>query len=256
MSISATTRFANREVLEAVIVDYATKKPFENFDYANVATHEVTGEAVYAYGGKQHPKRVTFYGEKGGTLSFETQIQTMKLYQLAFGAEKKTSTEFIKREVLAATSADSNITFTTTAAPVTGTINIYPITDDCGTEVSTSFTVSGSTITVASDDKSKYTAGTSYIVYYMTAISDKPILSLNTNSFPKEVSIYGTTFEKTEESAILDYKMKVYKAAPQPNFTTSFSNNGDPATITITFDLLADSDGNMVDYILEEEAAS
>ena len=36
----------------------------------------------------------------------------------------------------------------------------------------------------------------------------------------------------------------------------SFSNNGDPGTITITCDLLADADNNILDLILIEEDAS
>ena len=46
---------ANREVCDLIFVDYATKKPFLNLDFANVTTTELTGESVFAYGGKGHP---------------------------------------------------------------------------------------------------------------------------------------------------------------------------------------------------------
>ena len=73
---------ANREVCDLIFVDYATKKPFLNLDFANVTTTELTGESVFAYGGKGHPKCVQFAGEKGGTLTIETQIQTQRFYVL------------------------------------------------------------------------------------------------------------------------------------------------------------------------------
>jgi len=75
----ANTNIANREVCDLIFVDYASKKPFLNLDFANVSTTELTGESVFAYGGKGHPKRVQFAGEKGGTLTIETQIQSVKL---------------------------------------------------------------------------------------------------------------------------------------------------------------------------------
>ena len=65
----ANKNMANREVCDLIFVDYSTKKPFLNLDFANVTTTELTGENTYAYGGKGHPKRVSFSGEKGGTLT-------------------------------------------------------------------------------------------------------------------------------------------------------------------------------------------
>ena len=74
------TTFANREVCDLIFVEYKSKKPFLNLDFANTTTTEMSGEAVYAYGGKGHPKRVTFHGDRGGTIAFETQMKTAKLY--------------------------------------------------------------------------------------------------------------------------------------------------------------------------------
>ena len=69
-------QMANREVCDMVFQDYQTKKPFLYVDYANTSSQELTGETVYAYGGKGHPRKVAFTGDKAGTLTIETQIQT------------------------------------------------------------------------------------------------------------------------------------------------------------------------------------
>ena len=95
--------FANREVCDLIFEDYSTKKPFLNMDYANVSTTEVTGETVFAYGGKGHPRRVSFSGERGGTLTIETQIQSFKLYQLLTGGSTSATAKFMAREELTVT---------------------------------------------------------------------------------------------------------------------------------------------------------
>ena len=38
----------NREVCDLIFVDYSTRKPFLNLDFANVTTAELTGESVFA----------------------------------------------------------------------------------------------------------------------------------------------------------------------------------------------------------------
>ena len=40
----ANTNIANREVCDLIFVDYASKKPFLNLDFANVSTTELTGK--------------------------------------------------------------------------------------------------------------------------------------------------------------------------------------------------------------------
>ena len=40
-----------------------------------------------------------------------------------------------------------------------------------------------------------------------------------------------------------------YKATVQRNFELSFSSEGDPATVKMTFDIMEDKDGNWVDFI-------
>ena len=56
--------FANRDVCNLIMVDFATNKPILNFPYANTTTTSVTGESVFAYGGQGHPRRVTFYAKR------------------------------------------------------------------------------------------------------------------------------------------------------------------------------------------------
>lgn len=237
--------FANREVCDLIFEDYATKKPFLNMDYANVSTTEITGETVFAYGGKGHPKRVSFSGERGGTLTIETQIQSFKLYQLLTGGDMSRTAKFMAREEL--TVADDN-TVTLTSVPSEGAaVNVFAADDDCGQAMTAA--VANKTVTVADA-----AAGDRVIVYYVKDITDKvQKISIKGSSFPKAFTVYGDTVMKTESDELLPYKFIAYKAAPQSNMSISMSNNGDPATITITCDLLVNENDDMLDLILEEE---
>lgn len=236
--------FTNREVCDLIFEDYATKKPFLNMDYANVSTTEVTGETVFAYGGKGHPKKVAFSGEKGGTLTIETQMQSFRLYQLLTGGDLSKTAKFMAREVL--TVADGKVTLSET--PSDGAVvNVFAENDDCGEALSSTVAGKEVTITGAADDSQ-------VIVYYMKDITDKvQKISIKGSSFPKTFTVYGDTIMKTESDEVLPYKFIAYKVMPQSNMSISMSNSGDPATITITCDLLVNEDNDMLDLILEEE---
>ena len=237
--------FANREVCNLTVCDFATQRPIHNLDYANATTQEVTGEQVYAYGGQGHPKRVTFYGEKGGTLTIETQLMTSELFAMTTGAESSTSAKFIKRMELTAASGSMTIDSGVQLA-ANAPITVYAADDDMGTPVDA--TVEGQTITLTDGEDGDY------IVYAIESITTGVRnLSIKSTTFPKAVTIYGETLMRGEDGVDYPYKMIVYKASPQQTFSFGFSNNGDPVSLTLTFDLLADKDDNMLDMILIED---
>lgn len=241
----SNSNMANREVCDLIFVDYSTRKPFLNLDFANVSTTELTGESVFAYGGKGHPKKVQFAGEKGGTMTIETQIQTVKLWQLITGGEMSTSAKYVTR-IETTVGADGSITLSET--PVAGSVVVYQADDDCGTELKC--TVSGTAVTLTD----ALAEDTAVIVYYMKEVTEGVTrINIKSTSFPKNFIVYGDTVMKTENDEILPYKLTAYKVAPQSNLSLSFSNSGDPGTITITCDLMADDDDNILDLILIEE---
>ena len=237
----ANPNMANREVCDLIFYDFKTKKPFLNLDFANVTTTELTGESVFAFGGKGHSKRIAFSGERGGTIAIETQIQTVKLWELITGGEVTKSAKFVAREEL--TIADGKVTLG--ATPVEGTIVAYAEDDDCGTELE--ITATGTEVTVTG-------ATGNVIVYYMKELTEGVTrISIKSTSFPKNFTVYGDTVVKTEDDEVLPYKLVAYKCAPQSNLTLSYPNTGDPGTVNITCDLLATKDEELLDLILIEE---
>ena len=97
--------------------------------------------------------------------------------------------------------------------------------------------------------------GDQVVVYYTKEAKEKAqVINIKSTSFPKAFTVYGDTYMKTEEDDILPYRLVAYKCVPQSNMTLSFANSGDPGTVTITCDLMADKDNNILDLILEEES--
>lgn len=238
--MSNQNTFANREVCNLLFSDYATGKQVHYMDYANTTTNSLTGESVFAYGGWGHPKRVGFNGDRGGTISFETQISTMELYALVTGGTLSNAAKYVKREEVKGGSG----TLTISEQADDGSVQVYAADDEFGTEIAA--TVSGTTVTAEG-----VTSDKDYVVYY-TVSKDSGVKSfkLKSTSFPKEVRIQGETTMRGEDGVDHTFLMICYKALPQPNFDLSFANNGDPGSYTITFDLEADGNKDLIEYIL------
>lgn len=242
--MNQNSTMANREVCDLIWLDYLTKKPFMNMDFANVTTTELTGETVYAYGGKGHPKRIAFDGERGGTMTVETQIQSFSLWEMLTGGLKKnTSKYYVRKEVDVA----DGTTITLTDTPIKDTVVVFKADDDCGQALEA--TCEDKTVTITES----ITPATSAIVYYMKEVTNVQSITVKVTSFPKDFIVYGDTIMKTEDGEILPYRMIAYKAHPQSTMSLAFSNNGDPGTVTITCDLMADKDDNILELILEDE---
>lgn len=240
-------QMANREVADMIFQDYKTKKPFLYVDYANTSSQELTGETVYAYGGKGHPKKVSFSGDKGGTLTIETQIQTPKLWEMMSGGTGSTTANVMKK-VNATIGSTNTITLDTEDTLTKGQVWVYDATDtNLETELEVA-SVSAQTITLTSG-----TENDPVIVFYTTQKTDVYNINIKATSFPRAFTVYGDTYMKTTDDDILPYLFKAYKAVPQPTMSLAFSNNGDPATVTITCDLLVDDDGNLLDLTLLPE---
>lgn len=240
----AGIQLANREVCDLTFCDYKTQKVLHVMDYANVTTQEITGEEVYAYAGQGHAKKVTFYGEKGGSFQIESQLMTADLFSIMTGAAIETTAKFIKR--LELTAAEDALTIPTGTSLIESTVEVFAADDDMGTPIDV--TVSGQTITLPSSSTGDF------IVYGIENIdTGVKKLSIKSTTFPKAVTIYGSTVMKGTDDVLYPYKIVAYKATPQQNFSLGLSSSGDPTTITMTFDLLADADNNILDMILMDE---
>ena len=135
-----------------------------------------------------------------------------------------------------------------------GTISnvfVYAKDDFGGTEIKGAYETDKFTATNTQDIKENESYEVGYIVTKTSGVNK---LSFNNAKLPKAYYVCMNTVEKDENDVLTPYKIIAYKAQPQRNFELSQSSEGDPAQLTITFDLLEDKDKNFVEMVeIEDE---
>lgn len=236
--------FANREVADLMLVDYSTKKLFLNVDWANVTSTSFEAERVFATGGQGAPNRVQFDGSRTGTLTIEAQVYPVKVFQMLSGNDLGTTANFLKREKIKATEANK---LTLSVEAGTDAVQVFKADDDMGTEITC--TVAAKEVTATSGIE----ADNEYIVYYYAKVANAQVVHVDSKHFPKAYRVEGSIPYKTEDDNIVEAHPIWYKAAPQGGFELSWQNTGDPVSLTMTFDVLADADSNVFDMIFPNE---
>lgn len=233
---------ANREVMNLVLLDYSSKVPFLNIDFANVSTTNFTANRVYAKGGWGAPNRVGFDSERTGTLQIDTQIMPVKLFALLSGKEIGNMATVLKREEL--TAAEGGITLT--EEPKEGSVQVFAAGDDCGTPISDA-SVEAKKVTATG-----ITDGQNYIAYYFTEkATGVQSVRFDASTFPRAFEIHGEMPFKTENDEDVMCNLTYFKAQPQATFNLAFQNTGDPITVSIIFDCYANKDGDIYDMTFE-----
>jgi hypothetical protein len=234
--------FANREVADLMLKDYSTKKMFLNVDWANVTSTSFEGDRVFATGGQGAPNRVQFDGSRTGTLTIEAQVYPVKVFQMLSGNDLGTKVNFLKREKV---TAANTAKLTLSEAAAGDYVQVFKADDDLGTELKA--TVSEKEVTVTVD------SGVEYVVYYYKKAANAQVVHLDSRHFPKAYRVEGSIPYKTENDDIIEAHPIWYKAAPQAGFELSWQNTGDPVSLTMTFDVLADENGDMFSLIFPNE---
>ena len=136
----------------------------------------------------------------------------------------------------------------------TGYVFVYPVGSfgEEGAAISGTFAEGVFTATTASD----ITVNTEYEVGYIAeATAGVKKISFANSKVPKDYYITMKTLDKDEDGTLTPFLIVAYKATVQRTWELSFTSEGDPASVTLTFDLLEDKDGNILDMIeLTDEA--
>lgn len=238
---------ANRQVCDVDIRILKTMKPFLKFDTANTTTAGLSGDSVYAMA--KGSRKIAFANPLEGTMTIEAQVYPFKLFALLSDGVIETTAAYAETKTITA-STGGTITLTpgTGNAPKAGTLFVYPA-DSFGDEdklIEGTWAENVFTATTEGDIVSgtKYTVG--YIVTKTTGVKR---ISFNNKKLPKDYYITQKTVDKDEEGLLTPFVMTAYKATIQRNFELSFSSEGDPASVSLNFDLMEDKDGNIFDMI-------
>lgn len=233
---------ANRQVCDVDIRTLSDGKPWLFLDTANTTTQGLSSDSVYAMA--KGNRAIAWSEPLQGTMTIEAQVLPFKIFSLMSDGVIRSDAEYAKHETIVATTA-GKLTLSETPS---GVVYVYP-KGEFGTEasvISGSATAKEFTASTADDIAvdSSYEVG--YIVKKTSGVNR---ISFGDNFAVRDYSVTMSTVEKDEDGNLTPYIIKAYKATPQRNVDFSQSSEGDPASITITFDILRDKNGNTMDMI-------
>lgn len=234
---------ANRQTCDVDIRDLKTKKPFLFFDTANTTTSGLSSENTYAMA--KGSKRIAFANPLEGTMSIEAQVYPFKLFSLMSDGVIETTAVYATTQVVTGSEGSLTITPPGEGTVVEGSVFVYP-EESFGDEATA---IDGSFETKTFTAEGVH-ASTQYKVGYLVKrTSGIKKITFNNKRTPKDYFVTQSTLDKDEEGVLTPFVMTAYHAVPQRNFEVAFSSEGDPATVTVTFDLLEDKDGNVFDMV-------
>ncbi len=238
---------ANRQVCDVDIRILKTMAPFLKFDTANTTTAGLSGDSVYAMA--KGSRKIAFANPLEGTMTIEAQVYPFKFFALLSDGTIETSAAYADSKTVKATTAGA-LTLTAPEGQEikVGTVFVYPEGSFGDESAAIAGTFASGTFTATTEGDivvdSSYEVG--YIVTRTTGVKK---ISFNNKKMPKDYYITQKTVDKDEQGLLTPFVMTAYKATIQRNFELSFSSEGDPASVTLTFDLLEDKDGNIFDMV-------
>ena len=232
---------ANRQCCDLDIRDFKTGAPVLFADFGNVTTAGFSSENTYAM--KKGAKAIAFNNPIEGTCGIEMQCHPFQVYALLGDGTIEKSGILKKREVIKSTVGGK---LTLTGTPKDGTVFACKKGEWGAEVIEGSFTGTDFSATTPGD----IVMGQYYEVGYLEEKSSGiNKVTINNSKLPKDVTISMETLDKDVEGNLVPFIMNIYKATIQRSIDLSFSSEGDPASITINFDVLQDDEGNVLDFI-------
>lgn len=234
---------ANRECCDLDVRDYKTNKPWIFADFCNTTTAGFSGDSVHAM--RKGQKSITFHNPIEGTMTCEFQCHPFRIYALLSDGEILTSAVIANKETITCTE-EGKLTLPTDA--MAGTVFVY--TEDgfglTESEIQGTFATNTFTATNADD----IVIGNSYEVgYLINKLTGVQRIAFNNKKIPKYFRIEQQTLDKDENGDLIPKRIIAYKATPKRNLELNFSSEGEPASVKIEFDVLADKDDNVLDMV-------
>lgn len=246
---------ANRQVCDVDIRILKTMAPFLKFDTANTTTAGLSGDSTYAMA--KGSRRIAFANPITGTMKITAQVYPFKFFSLLSDGVIETTAAYADSQVVTA-SKDGELTLSTDKGEIkTGTVFVYPEGQFGDESALIEGTYSEGIFTETAESNKKIKANSNYEVgYIVSRKTGVKRISFSNKKLPKDYYITQKTVDKDEEGLLTPFIMTAYKASIQRNFELSFASEGDPASVELSFDLMEDKDGNVLDFVELSEDAS
>lgn len=243
--MAADINMANRQCCDALISEYSSGKPFIDFDTCNVTGLNLSGDSVYAMA--KGTRRIAFQNAPEATVTFEAQVLPFRIYALMSDGVVDTTAVYAEHKTIKCTTAgEIEIPEITNGTVEAGTVFVFAKGEfGVGDGIKGTFASNKFTATTASE----IAVDSEYEVGYVVNRSGAKKISFNRKRIPKDYSCTMSTLDKDEDGVLTPFKIVIHKMSPQRNFELSFSSEGDPASVTLTFDVLETKDGEFVDMV-------
>lgn len=244
---------ANREVCDVDIRILKTGAPFLFFDTANTTTAGLSGDSVYAMA--KGSRRIAFPNPMEGTLTIEAQVYPFKFFSLLSNGMIHADATYAVKMTATATAA-GKLEIAPAKGTVSGAVFVYPEGEYGNADSAIEGTFADGVFTPT--ESSDIEADTTYDVGCMVSREGGvQRISFSNANLPQDYFITMQTLDKDEEGLFTPFVITAYKASIQRSFELSFNSEGDPASVTLTFDLLEDSQKRIMDMIeLTEDATT
>ena len=232
-------------------VENAASKKVELFvKYAKTTSLEFTSEQVFAM--NKNVKAVRFDSNREGKFVTTMEVFPMDVIPMLFGTKFDNKTvPWAKREVLKVT----NGTATLEGTPKTGSLQVFKVMEDdklthiaeqtVGTTTTANkYAIADKTLTF---NTTETFAEDGYVACYYFVDQVAKTFTVDNVSFPGGYVIYGDTALKGTGQADNFVQFKLHNCKPQSNasLTMDVSNI---CTLEITWDVMGDSEGNMMTW--------
>lgn len=236
---------ANRQCCDVLISEYKSGKPFIDFDTANVTGLNLSGDSVYAMA--KGSRRIAFQNPMDGQITIEAQVMPFRAYALVSDGIVDNAAAYAEHKTIKCTEAGKiTIPEITNGTIQAGTVFVFAKDEfGVGDGITGTFASGAFTATEASD----IAVDTEYEVGYVVNRTGVKKVSFNNKRIPKDYSATMSTLDKDEDGVLTPFKIVVYKMSPQRNFEISFSSEGDPASVTLTFDVMETKHGDFIDMV-------
>ena len=233
---------ANRQVCDVDIRILKTLAPFLFFDTANTTTVGLSGDSVYAM--KKGTRAIAFQNPIEGTMTIEAQVYPFKLFSLiSDGVVETTGIKTVKTNIVASEEGKITLSVADNVNVNKNSLFVYQVGEFGENAITGDYAdgvFSSSSIKIGDE----YEVG-----YIVNKTSGVKRVSFNNKKIPKDYFITMSTVDKDEEGTLTPFIITAYKASIQRNLELSFSSEGDPASISLTFDLMEDKNGNVLDML-------
>lgn len=211
-----------------------------NIKYANSVAIDISSDTTYATGGQRHANQVGFDEPITGTFAVEAQIVPIEFIGLAASEDLfSEATEILAMETVKC-KEEGKITLS--ESPVDGTLFVVEAGGDVtGETLASSATEKVVTITGA-------TVGKKYDCYYMRPLENGKTVTFNNNNALGYYILEGLTQWVASDGTKEAEYIVGHKLRPQRKISITYQGTGDPLSLTMTFDVLENEDGETVSF--------